>query len=81
MPPVATSKQRCKDSQVPERFELCKFESLSRGVLQWLFARKRPAAIGVKALFPGFIGPAPATSSDKVPSMHYATRSEGMALE
>lgn len=32
------------------------------------FQRKRPAAIGVKAPFPGFIEPALATSSEKVPS-------------
>jgi hypothetical protein len=32
------------------------------------FQRKKPAAIGVKALFPGFIEPALATSIEKVPS-------------
>ena len=32
------------------------------------FARRKPAAIGVKAPFPGFIEPALATSIDKVPS-------------
>ena len=32
------------------------------------FQRKKPAAIGVKAPFPGFIEPALATSIDKVPS-------------
>jgi bifunctional non-homologous end joining protein LigD len=32
------------------------------------FLRKKPAAIGVKALFPGFIEPALATSIEKVPS-------------
>ena len=32
------------------------------------FARKKPAAIGVKAPLPGFIEPALATSIEKVPS-------------
>ena len=32
------------------------------------FQRKKPAAIGVKAPFPGFVAPALATSTDKVPS-------------
>ena len=32
------------------------------------FQRKKPAAIGVKALYPGFIEPALATSIMKVPS-------------
>jgi hypothetical protein len=32
------------------------------------FQRKQPAAIGVKAPYPGFIEPALATSMDKVPS-------------
>ena len=32
------------------------------------FQRKKPAAIGVKALMPGFIEPALATSIEKVPS-------------
>ena len=32
------------------------------------FQRKKPAAIGIKANFPGFIEPALATSVDKVPS-------------
>jgi bifunctional non-homologous end joining protein LigD len=31
------------------------------------FQRRKPAAIGVKAPYPGFIEPAPATSIDKVP--------------
>ena len=31
------------------------------------FQRKKPAAIGVKAAFPGFIEPELATSVDKVP--------------
>jgi bifunctional non-homologous end joining protein LigD len=31
------------------------------------FQRKKPAAIGVKAPFPGFIDPALASSIDKVP--------------
>jgi bifunctional non-homologous end joining protein LigD len=31
------------------------------------FQRKKPAAIGVKASFPGFVEPALATSIDKVP--------------
>lgn len=34
------------------------------------FQGKRPAAIGVKALFSGFIEPGLATSIDKVPSVH-----------
>ncbi len=32
------------------------------------FQRKKPAAIGVKAPLPGFIEPALATSTEKVPS-------------
>ena len=32
------------------------------------FQRKKPAAIGVKAPYPGFIGPALATATEKVPS-------------
>src|SRR3982075_3633375 len=32
------------------------------------FQRKKPAAIGVKAPYPGFVEPALATSIDKVPS-------------
>src|SRR5437763_15850989 len=32
------------------------------------FQRKKPAAIGTKAAYPGFIEPALATSIDKVPS-------------
>jgi bifunctional non-homologous end joining protein LigD len=32
------------------------------------FQRKKPAAIGVKAPFPGFVAPALATSTEKVPS-------------
>ena len=32
------------------------------------FQRKKPAAMGVKTPFPGFIEPALATSIDKVPS-------------
>ena len=32
------------------------------------FQRKKPAAIGVKAAFPGFIEPALASSIEKVPS-------------
>ena len=32
------------------------------------FQRKKPAAVGVKAPFPGFIEPALATSIEKVPS-------------
>jgi bifunctional non-homologous end joining protein LigD len=32
------------------------------------FQRRKPAAIGVKAPFPGFIEPALATSIEKVPS-------------
>jgi bifunctional non-homologous end joining protein LigD len=32
------------------------------------FQRKKPAAIGTKAPFPGFIDPALATSTDKLPS-------------
>jgi bifunctional non-homologous end joining protein LigD len=32
------------------------------------FQRKKPAAIGVKAPYPGFIEPKLATSIDKVPS-------------
>ena len=40
--------------------------------MAWSFVvalqRKKAAAIGVKAPFPGFIGPALATSIEKVPS-------------
>jgi bifunctional non-homologous end joining protein LigD len=58
-----------KDSPVPERFEPCQFESSSlRGVLRVVFQRRKPAAIGVKVPFPGFIEPALATSIEKVPS-------------
>ena len=32
------------------------------------FQRKKPTAIGTKAVYPGFIEPAPASSIDKVPS-------------
>jgi bifunctional non-homologous end joining protein LigD len=32
------------------------------------FQRKKPAAIGAKAPFPGFVEPALATSIEKVPS-------------
>jgi bifunctional non-homologous end joining protein LigD len=32
------------------------------------FQRKKPAPIGVKAIFPGFIEPALASSIEKVPS-------------
>src|SRR5215216_6188721 len=53
----------------PERFDLCQFEST---LLAWSFVvafqRKKAAAIGVKAPFPGFIEPALATSIEKVPS-------------
>jgi len=45
------------------------------------FQRKKQAVIGVNAPFPGFIEPTLAPSSDKVPSLHYATRTEGLALE
>jgi bifunctional non-homologous end joining protein LigD len=31
------------------------------------FQRKKPAAVGVRAPFPGFIEPALATSAEKVP--------------
>jgi hypothetical protein len=63
-----TSKQRHRDSQVPEQFELCQFES----PVAWSFLvasqRRNPAAIGVKAPFPGFIEPALTTSIEKVSS-------------
>jgi bifunctional non-homologous end joining protein LigD len=62
------SKQRGKDSQAPERFELCQFESAVAWSSSVAFQRQKPAAIGVKAPFPGFIEPALATSIDKVPS-------------
>jgi hypothetical protein len=52
-----------------ERFKLCQFES---ALVAWSFVvafqRKKAAAIGVKAPFPGFVEPALATSTDKVPS-------------
>jgi ATP-dependent DNA ligase len=41
---------------------------LLRGVREWPFQRRKPAAIGVKAPFPGFIEPALATLIEKVPS-------------
>ena len=31
-------------------------------------SKKKPAAIGTKAAYPGFIEPSPATSIDKVPA-------------
>jgi bifunctional non-homologous end joining protein LigD len=68
IPPVATSKQRDWNSQVPERFELCQFESAVAWNSSVAFQRRKPAAIGVKAPFPGFIEPALATSVEKVPS-------------
>jgi len=76
-----TSKQRDRDSQVPERFELCQFESAVAWSSSVAFQRKKQAVIGVNAPFPGFIEPTLAPSSDKVPSLHYATRTEGLALE
>jgi len=52
-----------------ERFKLCQFESaLVAWSLVVAFQRKKAAAIGVKAPFPGFVEPALATSTDKVPS-------------
>ena len=42
------------------------FKKVGVGVVA--FQRKKPAAIGVKAPFPGFVEPALATSIDKVPS-------------
>ncbi|MCP3406163.1 hypothetical protein [Bradyrhizobium sp. CCGB01] len=45
------------------------------------FQRKKQAVNGVEAPFPGSIEPALATLSDKVPSLHYATHTEGLALE
>jgi hypothetical protein len=45
------------------------------------FQRKKPAAIGVKAAFPGFIEPALATSIEKVPNAPAGfTRSSSMAI-
>jgi bifunctional non-homologous end joining protein LigD len=41
---------------------------LWRANLVMAFQRKKPAAIGIKAAFPGFIEPALATSIDRVPS-------------
>src|SRR5437879_7745420 len=61
--------RRASSFSRPERFDLCQFESAS---VAWSFGvafqRKKAAAIGVKAPFPGFIEPALATSIDKVPS-------------
>src|SRR3982751_1527589 len=68
IPPVATSKQRDWDSQVPERFELCQFESAVAWSSSVAFQRRKPAAIGVKAPFPDFIEPALASPIEKVPS-------------
>jgi ATP-dependent DNA ligase len=36
--------------------------------VDWAFQRKRPAAIGAKASYPGFIEPALASSIERVPS-------------
>ena len=52
-----------------ERFDLFQFES---AFVAWssvvAFQRKKQAAIGIKAPYPGFVEPALATSIDKVPS-------------
>src|SRR5690349_1904747 len=47
---------------------LGRFSRLFFGVSGVAFQRKKPAAIGVKAPFPGFIEPALATSIERVPS-------------
>jgi len=41
---------------------------LLRGVCEAALQRQKPAAIGVKAPFPGFVEPALASSIEKVPS-------------
>jgi ATP-dependent DNA ligase len=41
---------------------------LVRGELSMAFQRRKPAAIGIKAEYPGFIEPELATPVDKVPS-------------
>jgi bifunctional non-homologous end joining protein LigD len=60
--------QRGSDSQVPERFELCQFESAEAWSSSVAFQRRNSAAIGVKAPMPGFIEPALASPVEKVPS-------------
>jgi bifunctional non-homologous end joining protein LigD len=67
---VATRHDAARSSfSRPERFNQCPFES---ALVAWSFVvafqRKKAAAIGVKAPFPGFVEPALATSTDKVPS-------------
>ncbi|MGY2901356.1 ATP-dependent DNA ligase [Bradyrhizobium sp. URHC0002] len=51
-----------------ERCNLCQLESTFVGILGVAFQRKKPAAIGVKAPYPGLVAPALATSTDKMPS-------------
>src|SRR5258708_4839265 len=59
--------KRC--GEPPERIGRRQLEpGLSCSELSMAFQRRRPAAIGVKAPFPGFIEPEVATSIDKVPS-------------
>jgi bifunctional non-homologous end joining protein LigD len=65
---AAISIQFPKDWRVPERFELCQFESLVAWSFVLAFQHRKPAAIGVKSPFPGFIEPALASSIEKVPS-------------
>src|SRR5205085_4627692 len=57
-----------KDSRVPERFELCHFESAVAWSCSVAFQRRKPAAIGVKGPLPSFIEPALASPVEKVPS-------------
>jgi bifunctional non-homologous end joining protein LigD len=53
----------------PERFPCCQLESVFRCVwsIGVALSRKKRAAVGAKASFPGFIEPALATSIEKVP--------------
>src|SRR5258708_33503116 len=60
-------RKRC--GEPPERIGRRQLEpGLSCSELSMAFQRRKPAAIGAKAPFPGFIEPELATSIDKVPS-------------
>jgi bifunctional non-homologous end joining protein LigD len=61
---------RMRPLTVPTRSRNQRLNSLSgwHGVRELAFQRRKPAAIGVKAPFPGFIEPALASSIEKVPS-------------
>src|SRR5258708_15483790 len=60
-------RKRC--GEPPERIGRRQLEpGLSCSELSMAFQRRKPAAIGIKAPFPGFVEPELATSIDKVPS-------------